>query len=208
LFEARLTQRWVAQLCVVKAPGATYLPRMTTDQKLSTTTAALLFLVGCAGAPAPRTSSDAANTRSPLEVVVEHLRTLEAGDWEKANAQLSPDFHMQMKGMPFFVTIPFANALDLHKAREQAFPDFRFNETTEPVGGNAVLVTVFLSGTHTGFLDYPIAEVPKLEATGKTISLPSEFFTYFVVKDRIEWIYGEIPEGHGPPALKKQLGAD
>ncbi len=135
-----------------------------------------------------------------------HLRAAEAGDWRDADALLDPGFSMQMKGMPFFVTIPYARALDMHKARKTALPDFRFNEKVELEDGNSVRIAVYLSGTHTGPLDYPIDEVPKVAATGKTIALPVEYFTYFVEHDRIVRVFGDIPDGSGPPALKQQLG--
>ena len=168
----------------------------------------LLLFCACASAPSAVTTDSAHNTKSPTELVQAHLRAVEAGDWKTAEAQLDPGFTMQMKGMPFFVKIPFSDALAMHKARKQAFPDFTFNEKVEAVEGNSVRVAVFLKGTHTGFLDYPIKEVPKLAATGKPIDLPAEYFTYFFENDRITRIYGQIPEGHGPPALKKQLGVE
>lgn len=166
----------------------------------------LSLTVSCASAPSALTTASAHNTKSPTELVQAHLRAVEAGDWTTAGAQFDPGFTMQMKGMPFFVKIPFSDALTMHKARKQAFPDFTFNEQLDAPEGNSVRVAVFLKGTHTGFLDYPIKEVPKLEATGKAIDLPAEYFTYFFENDRITRIYGEIPDGHGPPALKKQLG--
>lgn len=166
----------------------------------------VLLSPGCATAPSPLTVDAAHNSKAPAELVQAHLRAVEAGDWKTAEAQLDPGFTMQMKGMPFFAKIPFSDALAMHKARKTAFPDFTFNEKLEPAQGNSVRVAVYLKGTHTGFLDYPIKEVPKLEATGKPIDLPAEYFTYFFENDRITRIYGEIPEGHGPPALKKQLG--
>ena len=168
----------------------------------------LAALCRCASAPAPLEGPAAVNTRSPSDVVQAHLRTIEAGDWATAQSQLASDFSMQMKGMPFFAKIDVDHALDMHKARKRAFPDFRFNEKIESVQGNAVKIAVYLTGTHTGFLDYPIDAVPKLEATGKAIDLPAEYFTYYVEHDTIRRVFGEIPPGHGPPALKKQLGVE
>ena len=168
----------------------------------------LAFAVSCASAPSAVSAAAAHNTSSPAELVAAHLRAVEAGDWATAQSQLDPAFTMQMKGMPFFAEIPFADALAMHKARKQAFPDFTFNEKIEAVDGNAVRVAVFLKGTHTGFLDYPIQEVPKLDATGRSIDLPAEYFTYLFENDRITRVYGEIPEGHGPTALKRQLGVE
>jgi len=72
-----------------------------------------------------------------------------------------------------------------------------------------VKVAIYLTGTHTGLLDYPKnVGVPKTEATGKSIDLPAEYFTYSVENDKIVHTYGFIPEGHGPQALMKQLGIE
>jgi predicted ester cyclase len=164
-------------------------------------------LVACASPPKPQ-MKEAGNTRPPLELVREHLRAAEQGDWVTAEAHFHDDYEMQMKGMPFWVTIRRANGLDMHKARKTAFPDFKFNEEVLSAEGNAVKLAIHLTGTHTGPLDYPIDAVPKVGPTGKSIHLPAEYFTYYVENDRIRYTYGEIPEGHGPPALKKQLGLE
>ncbi|HEX8705905.1 MAG TPA: ester cyclase [Myxococcaceae bacterium] len=162
-------------------------------------------LAACASAPNPQ-NEGVGNTLAPVEVVRAHLRAAEQGDWAKAEAALADDFKMQMKGMPFWVSIGRPNALDMHKARKTAFPDFQFHEEVVREEGNAVTIAVHLTGTHTGPLDYPIPDVPKMAPTGKSIDLPAEYFTYYVEQDRIRRVFGEIPEGHGPPALKKQLG--
>ena len=167
--------------------------------------ATALAALGCGGYSPPE---DPRNTRDPMDIVRAHLRALEAGDWAAADALIADSYTMKMQGMPFFISIDKAHALDVHKAREQAFPDYTFNEKMEKVGVNGVKLTVTWSGTHTGFLDYPVGDVPKMKATGKKIALPAEYFTYYVEGDQIVYTYGEIPEGHGPPALKKQLGVE
>jgi predicted ester cyclase len=157
----------------------------------------------------PKSNQDAHNTESPTAVVAAHLRALEAGDWDKANSYLADNYKMKMQGMPFFVSIPKSDALLMHKARKTAFPDFKFNEKTEWQRDNQVKIAVYLTGTHTGLLDYPKnVGVPRTEPTGKTINLPSEYFVYSVENNKIVDTYGEIPEGHGPTALKKQLGIE
>jgi predicted ester cyclase len=164
-----------------------------------------VFFLGCTYTP--KTSQQAGNTRSPRAIVQEHLRAAEAGDWERANSYLADSYSMKMKEMPFFVSIQRDHALDMHKARKQAFPDFLFNETVEWEKENQVKIAVYLTGTHSGVLDYPSAVgVPRTEATGKTIKLPSEYFVYSVENDKIVNTYGEIPDGHGPTALMQQLG--
>lgn len=165
-------------------------------------------LVSC-GSYTPKTNADAHNTRTPREIVQEHLRAAEAGDFAKAEAAIADDYTMKMKGMPFFISIKKANALDMHKARKMAFPDFAFHEKIEWENNNQVKIAVFLTGTHTGVLDYPSAVgVPRTEPTGKRINLPAEYFVYSVENDKIVRTDGEIPEGNGPPALMKQLGIE
>jgi hypothetical protein len=126
--------------------------------------------VACASPPTALPADSAQNTKSPAALVQAHLRAVEAGDWPTAESQLAPEFTMQMKGMPFFVKIRFADALAMHKARKQAFPDFTFNEKIDPVAGNSVRVAVFLKGTHTGYLDYPIFRLSTSRTSSKTIA--------------------------------------
>jgi predicted ester cyclase len=164
-----------------------------------------LFTVGCNGQKA-KSNREANNAKEPLETVQAHLREVEKGNWEAANAFLSDSYKMKMKGMPFFVSIKKEDALLMHKARKTAFPDFKFNEKIEWAKDNQIKIGVYLTGTHTGLLDYPSnVGVPKTPATGKKIDLPVEYFIYTVENDKIVHTYGEIPEGNGPVALKKQL---
>ena len=154
-----------------------------------------------------KSNSTAHNKLKPVEVVLLHLRAVEAGDWDKANSYLADNYTMKMEGMPFFISIKKADALSMHKARKQAFPDFKFNEKIELEQDNQVKVAIYLTGTHNGLLDYPKnVGVPKTPATGRTINLPAEYFTYSVENDKIVHTYGMIPAGHGPKALMQQLG--
>lgn len=163
------------------------------------------IFVGC-GAYKPMNNEKANNKNDITEIVKAHLRAVENGEWEKADAYLADDYTMKMKGMPFFISIKKKDALMIHRARKQAFPDFKFNEKIEFVKQNQVKVAIYLTGTHTGLLDYPKnIGVPKTPATGKKIDLPSEYFVYSIENDKIVHTYGEIPEGHGPKALMKQL---
>ncbi|GAA4361628.1 hypothetical protein GCM10023185_28820 [Hymenobacter saemangeumensis] len=174
---------------------------------ISGTLPTLLLLASSCATYQPKANEQAHNTQKPLEIVAAHLRAAEAGDWDKANSYLADAYSMKMKGMPFFVSIPKSGALDMHKARKRAFNDFRFNEQVEWEKDNQVKIAVYLTGTHTGELDYPSAAgVPKTPATGKAIKLPSEYFVYSVENNKIVRTYGEIPEGHGPTALMQQLG--
>lgn len=166
-----------------------------------------LMTLGACSEPTPRPNAAAQNQRRPLDVVQAHLRAVERGAWSEADALLNDGYRMRMRGMPFFVRINRAGALDMHRARKQAFPDFRFNEVVEWERDNQVRIAVYLTGTHTGVLEYPSSVgVPRTEPTGRTIRLPAEYFVYTVEQDKIVHTYGEIPEGHGPAALMQQLG--
>ena len=103
-----------------------------------------IALVGCGGYTPSETPN---NKREPQAIVAEHLRAVEAGEWDKASSMLSEDYTLKMKGMPFFISIDRAHAFDVHKARKTAFPDFKFNETMESVGTNGVKITVKLTGS-------------------------------------------------------------
>lgn len=172
----------------------------------------LLFAISCvaiAGCTSysPKTNTDAHNTIQPVDLVKAHLRAVEKGDWATADAHFADDYRLRMKGMPFFISVKRPDALTMHKARKQAFPDFKFNEMIEMAEQNQVKIAVYLTGTHTGLLDYPkVTNVPKTEATGKKINMPAEYFVYSVENNKLVFTYGEIPEGHGPTALKAQLG--
>lgn len=156
-----------------------------------------------------KSNAEAHNTLKPVDVVKMHLRAVEAGDWDKANSFLSDTYRMKMEGMPFFVSIKKTDALNMHQARKVAFPDFKFNEKVELEENNQVKVAIYLTGTHTGLLNYPKnVGVPKTEATGKSINLPAEYFIYSVENNKIVYTYGYIPKGHGPVALMKQLGIE
>jgi predicted ester cyclase len=168
----------------------------------------LCSLISC-GTYQSKTNQEANNTLSPSNIVTEHLRAVEYGNWAKADSYLAGNYKMKMEGMPFFVSIKKENALDMHRARKEAFPDFKFNEVIMDTSDNQVKIAVYLTGTHTGLLDYPKSiGVPKTEATGKKINLPAEYFIYSVENDKIVHTFGEIPDGHGPVALMKQLGIE
>lgn len=180
---------------------------MMTFSKITMLT--LLWVCVACGTYTPKNTTEAKNNRSPREVVQEHLRAAEAGDFAKAYSYLAENYAMKMSGTPFFVVIRKSNALDMHKARKRAFPDFRFNEKIEWEKDNQVKIAVYLTGTHTGILEYPSAVgVPRTEPTGKKIDLPAEYFIYSVEGDKIVHTSGEIPEGHGPKALMQQLGIE
>ena len=144
------------------------------------------------------------------EIVQEHLRAVEAGDWEKADSYISNNYTMSGT-IPFpislFVKITKKDSLRMHKPRKRALPDFKFNEKILEETDEMVKLQVNISGTHTGVIDYTgiLRDVPVIQPTGKKISLPSEYFTYFVSNGQIIKTIGKIPKNAGVKALVKAV---
>ncbi len=147
----------------------------------------------------------------PAKTIVQaHLRAAEAGDWDTALSYIADDY--KMTGLiPFpislFVKIQKKQALRMHQARKRALPDFKFNETVLDEQEDMVKIQVNLSGTHTGVIDYTgiLRGVPVIQATGKRVSLPNEYFTYFVRDGKIIKTIGEIPKNAGVQALVRAV---
>jgi predicted ester cyclase len=143
------------------------------------------------------------------QIVQEHLRAVEAGDWEKADSYIATNYTMSGT-IPFpislFVKITKKDSLRMHKPRKRALPDFKFNEKIIEENDEMVKLQVNISGTHTGVIEYNILRgVPVIQPTGKKISLPSEYFTYFVENGQIVKTIGMIPKNAGVQALVKAV---
>jgi predicted ester cyclase len=142
-------------------------------------------------------------TEPSSKLVKEHLRAIEAGNWELALSYLSENY--TMTGLAPF-PIRKDHALDIHKARKAAFPDFKFNEEILESTQDIVKIRVHITGTHLGELKYPMGNLPVVPPTGKQIDLPYEYFDYTVKDNKINGVLGRIPEGAGSQAMMKQLG--
>lgn len=144
------------------------------------------------------------------EIVQRHMRAVEAGDWDQALALIADDYSLSGT-IPFpislFVKIRKKDALRMHRARRQALPDFHFNETVLNETDDMVKFQVNISGTHTGVIDYTgiLRGIPVIQPTGRSVSLPSEYFTYWVRDGKIVKTHGEIPKNAGVQALVRAV---
>lgn len=144
------------------------------------------------------------------QIVTQHLRAVEAGDWDKALSFIADDYVMTGT-VPFpislFMKIGKKDALRMHLPRKRALPDFRFNETVLSETDDSVKLQVNLSGTHTGVIDYTgiLRGVPVIQPTGKRVSLPAEYFTWFVRDGKIVKTIDEIPKGAGVRGLAQAV---
>ncbi len=143
-------------------------------------------------------------------IVEQHLRAVEAGDWDTALGFIADDYRMTGT-IPFpislFVKIGKRDALRMHKPRKQALPDFKFNEQVLEARADMVRLQVNLSGTHTGVIDYTgiLRGVPVIQPTGTYVQLPNEYFTYFVRDGKIIRTIGKIPKNAGVQALVRAV---
>ena len=82
---------------------------------------------------------------------------------------------------------------------KRALLDFKFNERVLEETDEVAKFQVNLSGTHTSVIDSTsvLRGMPVVQPTGKQVSLPSRFFTYYVRAGKIVKTIGamEIPHG-------------
>jgi hypothetical protein len=147
------------------------------------------------------------------QVVNDHLRAIENGDWERALSFIAETY--TMTGIvPFpislFVKIRKSGALTMHQARRRALPDFKFNESYLEVADDHVKIQVNLTGTQTGTIDYRgiLRGIPVIPPTNKAVKLNPEYFTYYVQNNMIYKIIGDIPKNAGVQGLVKAVSQE
>jgi predicted ester cyclase len=143
-------------------------------------------------------------------IVQKHLRAVEAGNWTDADGYIGENYRMTGTiplPISLFVRLGKPQALQMHKPRKTAMPDFRFNEKILEESPNYVKIQVNLSGTQTGVIDYSgvLRDVPVIQPTGKRVNLPNEYFTYYVVDNKIVRTIGDIPKDAGVGALVRAV---
>jgi len=147
---------------------------------------------------------------TPKEITNLHLRSVEAGEWDKALSYISQDY-ITTGVIPFpvslFIKLRKAQALTMHKARKRALPDFKFNEEYQEIEGDRVKIQVNLTGTQTGTIDYTkeLRGIPVIPPTNKFVKLNPEWFEYFVKNDQIYKVIADIPKNAGVKGLVRAV---
>ncbi|HEX2620666.1 MAG TPA: ester cyclase [Phototrophicaceae bacterium] len=146
------------------------------------------------------------------EIIRQHLRAVEAGDWNAAIPLLAEDY--RMSGMiPFprslFTRIGKNETLRMYQARKRSLPDFKFNETYMEATESHVRIQVNGTGTHTGEINYYgiLRGIPVVAATGKFVKLNPEWFTYYIRDGLIAKSIAEIPKDAGVEGLVRAVTA-
>jgi hypothetical protein len=140
---------------------------------------------------------------SALDVVKGGFAAAESKDWKKFEGYLADDFVFsgatpQPVGKKEFV--------GLQMALQAAMPDWNFNASGFKESGDKVTVDMRITGTQTQELSLPMPGFPKVPATNKKVSLPSQPGTYTVKGDKLVSLEVKEVQGGGLPGILAQLG--
>src|SRR5262245_21242613 len=104
-----------------------------------------------------------------LDLARKALQATEAGDMATITSLVTDD-------LQFLGVTPQAlgkqEFLGFIQSLHDAFPDFKFNETSASESGDTATIKHKISGTHTGTFNVP--GMPPIPATGQKIQLPVE----------------------------------
>ncbi len=140
---------------------------------------------------------------SALDIVKAGFAAAESKDWKKFESYVADDFVFsgatpQPVGKKEFV--------GLQMALQTAMPDWKFNPTNWKENGDKVTVDMQITGTQTKELSLPMPGFPKIPATNKKLSLPSQPGTFTVRNDKLASFEIKDVPGGGLPGILAQLG--
>lgn len=139
---------------------------------------------------------------SKEQVVQAWFEAVERGDVDGAAEMLSPDF--VCRG---WTSRPLQRDefLETHRRLRDAFADWCFHARQFRARGDAVAVTLSITGTQTNDLTLPMAHAP-LAPTGRTVAMPDEHPVFIVRQGRITEMH-EVPSpGAGLDGLLQRIG--
>lgn len=138
-----------------------------------------------------------------VETVQTVLAAIEANDWERARGYLADDF---IFGGAVPEPIGPDAWLGVHRALGSAMPDFLFNARGLRDENGQVAGQVQITGTQTRELALPVPGIPRVQPTGKRVSLPAEDITATMRGDKLAaYMVGKVAGG-GLPGILAQLG--
>ena len=140
---------------------------------------------------------------SAMDVVKAGLAAAEGMDWKKFEGYVADDFVFsgatpQPVGKKEFV--------GLQIALQTAMPDWKFNAAGFKENGDKVTVDMQITGTQTKELSLPMPGFPKIPATNKKVSLPTQPGTFTVKNDKLVSLEIKDAPGGGLPGILAQLG--
>lgn len=134
------------------------------------------------------------------------LNVLGRGDAEAAASYLTDD--CVVTG-PTPEPIGKHEFLGLHSRLAQAFPDWNFNLSEATEEGDKVIMTIAITGTHTGVLDLTPTgmPIPVIQPTGKKVQAAEEHPVLTVRNGKFSNLYLPVVPGGGLMSILAQVGA-
>ena len=140
---------------------------------------------------------------SGMDIVKAGLAAADAGDFAKLAALLADD--MVFAG-PVPEPVGKREFLGIQSAMQAGMPDWKFNASDFKEDGDKVMVTMQITGTHTGELKLPMPGMPPIPATGKRVSLPKEQTTFTLKDGKVVRLETAGVPGGGVMGILVQLG--
>jgi predicted ester cyclase len=134
---------------------------------------------------------------SVLWKYIEGLKTHDVGKVAKA---VSKDLAFMSTGR----TLNKSQFLDMLRSLYAAFPDWHYDHSDPERRGDLIAVKWRQWGTHTGTVVMPGTE--PVEATGRTVTIPEQYFFYRVVDAQIVEIRPDPIPGGAPRGILEQIG--
>ena len=138
------------------------------------------------------------------ETVRTVFAALDAGDRARARNLLADDFVHRNSRKPGAVDLD--DWLKAHARLHKAFPDIDHGVCDLAAKGERVTGVFQVSGTHSGVLDMPEANLENVAPTGRRFALPPEPFTAIVRGGKLISVDVDPPENGGLTEALRQLG--
>jgi hypothetical protein len=133
-------------------------------------------------------------------VLVRYIEGLKAHDLDKISGAVDPDLA--------FITgsrrLDKAQFLAMLEALYRAFPDWSYEPSAPEPRGETIAIRWRQGGTHTGPFAYPGLE--PIPATGRTVKIPEQVFSYRIGPDSILEIRPDPVPGGAPGGILAQIG--
>jgi predicted ester cyclase len=133
-------------------------------------------------------------------VVWEYIDGLKTHDVDRVASTVSEDLAFISAGR----TLDKSQFLDMLRALYAAFPDWRYEHFDPEVKEGVIAIRWRQGGTHTGTLVMPGIE--PIGATGRTVTIPDQYFFYRVANGRIVQIRPDPIPGGAPRGILEQIG--
>jgi predicted ester cyclase len=138
-------------------------------------------------------------TQVPL-VLHSYIDGLKTHDVTKVAFAVSEDLVFVSAGR----TLNKSQFLEMLQALYSAFPDWRYDHSDPEVRGDVIAIKWRQGGTHSGTL--ALSGLAPIEATGRTVSIPEQYFFYRIIDERIVEIRPDPVPGGAPRGILEQIG--